>query len=176
MKDIEWLNQEFSKVAIYMTHGEPKVELTLGQVHDLVNQLKMPKLPEIPEYVANTIVYLQRRELEEGVIPQVVSVSELGDKLDVDDFNNTQEWVSKNFRKYAFAYAIGYEVEEKKYYVLLPKIKRNFKYISIIPAYEGFVDHYTDNKNDLVSLTEKEIKEIEPKYWVFAVPVEEVAN
>lgn len=62
----------------------------------------------------------------------------------------------------------GYEVEEEpKYYVALP----HFGFMTSSQDYP-----FTDYKEDAAQSTENEIKELDERYWAFAVPVEEVNN
>lgn len=138
------------------------------EVNELLDE---EKLPVIPEYVANTIVYLQRRELEEGIIPKVVSADELGKKLEVKDFRDTQEWVSKNFRKYAYAYAVGYTIEEKKYFVISKEkrmmLVRMMDDKTITEADPFTFDSLYRSEWHAYALTEKEIKDFDERYWAF---------
>ncbi|HFK0606786.1 TPA: DUF1642 domain-containing protein, partial [Listeria monocytogenes] len=76
-------------------------------------------------------------------------------------------WETSNQELFARAWMDGYVVEEEpKYYVKLPA---PFLYLR-----QSMLHPYTHDVKDASKYTEQEIKKLDERYWVFAVPVEEV--
>ena len=70
--------------------------------------------------------------------------------------------------------------EEKKYYVKLPKVTRDSKAIYLLKQSSSCVnpitvdwsdEHYIKSGDETYRFTEKEIKEIDERYWPFAEEV-----
>ena len=73
-----------------------------------------------------------------------------------------------------------YREEEKKYYVKLPKVTRDSKAIYLLKQSSSRVnpitvdwsdEHYIKSGDETYRFTEKEIKEIDERYWPFAEEV-----
>ncbi|OTO29427.1 hypothetical protein A5816_001714 [Enterococcus sp. 3G1_DIV0629] len=76
-----------------------------------------------------------------------------------------------NKKKAIEALLYGYEVEkEPEYHVILSENTGGWKYTFLDE--EGSIDR-TNNKAHIPTFTEKKVKAIDERYWVFAVPVEE---
>ena len=125
------------------------------------------ELPVIPKYVAD---WMTRYREKYDLYPALRLLE-----------NNTfvwgeiYEWYRMNTRKFVNAYFTGeYEVEdEQKYYVDLDTAAYVAKWKD-----NDRVDIYTDGISGSdefeFHLTEEEIKNYDPRYWPFAVKVEEV--
>ena len=73
-----------------------------------------------------------------------------------------------------------YREEEKKYYVKLPKVTRDSKAIYLLKQSSSCAnpttvdwsnEHYIKSGDETYRFTEKEIKEIDERYWPFAEEV-----
>ena len=73
-----------------------------------------------------------------------------------------------------------YREEEKKYYVKLPKVTRDSKAIYLLKQSSNCAnpttadwssEHYIKSGDETYRFTEKEIKEIDERYWPFAEEV-----
>ena len=125
------------------------------------------ELPVIPKYVADWITrYREKYDLYPALR-----------LLENNTFvwGEIYEWYRMNTRKFVNAYFTGeYEVEdEQKYYVDLDTAAYVAKWKD-----NDRVDIYTDGISGSdefeFHLTEEEIKNYDPRYWPFAVKVEEV--
>lgn len=141
-------------------------------VDDLQNLL-VPKqvLPTIPKFIAEVI----EEDKESGcdVYDSIYFIIETNG----GGLPSISDWVAKNIDKYARAWLFGYTVEEQKYYVSARDeeyggfwflSKNNNGDISI-----GVGRDCSEVDWDRLKLTEKEIKSYDPRYWAFAVKVEE---
>lgn len=85
--------------------------------------------------------------------------------------NNGLEYINRSINK--LISEIG-KLEEPKYCIMLPRIVDNWRFVAIGRSHWGVRVHYTDNPNDVPKFTAHEILEIDPRYFVFAVPAGEV--
>ena len=125
------------------------------------------ELPVIPKYVADWITrYREKYDLYPAL--RLLENNTLV-------WGEIYEWYRMNTRKFVNAYFTGeYEVEdEQKYYVDLDTAAYVEKWKD-----NDRVDIYTDGISGSdefeFHLTEEEIKNYDPRYWPFAVKVEEV--
>lgn len=130
------------------------------------SELALEKLPIVPRYVADWISHCERWELWHAMDYGIYSMSE-----------DVREWLFKahdNQELFARAWLDGYEVEQEPLY-----------YIKVIDSYFGYINlnlktgaYTTSTAEEVVVLktkfTESEIKNMDTRYWAFAVPVEEV--
>lgn len=131
---------------------------------------------KVPEIVGKDLDILTKGRLKEDLVKDICFAAydySQGTPFDA----RTIEWCKKlsNLRTMIDAIWNGYEVEEEpKYSVMVAG-----KYL--IKMFHGRKDHKFVNEAELESwhssaykLTQKEIKEIDERYWTFAVPVEKV--
>ncbi|HFK6404227.1 TPA: DUF1642 domain-containing protein [Listeria monocytogenes] len=151
--------------------------------------IPLTPLPIIPQFVADWIEYCEKYywELSEALRPAYKDNHMHREVMDwFEDCRENQEL-------FARAWLDGYEVEkEPLYYVRLPLAswnKRNevledsYRYLllnitSDETLFNGSLTLYpwSNEKGWRTQLTEKQIKDINEKYWAFAVPVEEVTE
>ncbi|EHN2739471.1 TPA: DUF1642 domain-containing protein [Listeria monocytogenes] len=133
------------------------------------NQVSKVKLVKVPEFVADWIEYCKKHcwglsealedTYENSCMPEEV----------MDWFEDCRE----NQELFARAWLDGYEIKEPLYY------------IKVIDSYFGYINlnlktgAYTTSTNEepvgfKTKFTESEIKNMDTRYWAFAVPVEEV--
>ena len=181
IKDKEWLKEEIKKLITeesqYMPHGEM---VDLGLVLLTIDQLDEPEKPVIPQFVADCIEEERAKIIDwHTEIPERFFLI-LGYKIHYTTLANANvsDWVfSGNEEKLYQALKYGYEVEkEKKYYVLDNK-KRTllWKYPNQVNNSGGY-ELETVKRKEAYTLTEKEIKDYDERFWQFAVPVEEEAE
>lgn len=141
---------------------------------ELVSLLDEPAKPVIPEFVAE---YLE--DLREGGL-NFYSAYKSADSLYKAE-GKVKTWLlsEENLEDFARAWLNGYEVEvekEKRYYVLdkedIPLLAKSNNRIYKTDT----LLHINEDGRDKAKfeLTEQEIKDIDERYWIFAVPVEEV--
>lgn len=134
------------------------------------NQVRKVKLVKVPQFVADWIKYCEKHcwglvEALEDTYESSCMPEEVMDWF--EDCRENQEF-------FARAWLDGYEVEQEPMY-----------YIKVIDSRFGYINlnlqtgaYSTSTDNDVVGFktkfTEKEIKELDGRYWAFAVPVEEV--
>jgi uncharacterized protein (DUF1919 family) len=122
------------------------------------------ELPVIPQFVA--------KKLERyGSLQKMLVEEHYAEGTEEIDDDTLADWIDKNFKTLCKAESNGYTVEEKKYEVkdkndcfLLTKNSEG----EVINAYSKVV---YKNKGQL---TEQEIKDYDERFWIFAVPVEEL--
>ena len=152
---------------------------------DCINKLDEPQKPIIPQFVAD---YIEKWEHEGLTIYEWFSFG--NDDVDEDVnkwlYDNTME--ENRRREYLLVNAIrnGYEVEkEKKYEVTIGKGTWG-GHTSVVVLYKSVgetmvlremsQEYYEDSKRRAPTsfwLTEKEIKDYDKRYWVFAEEVTE---
>ncbi|EAH4219862.1 TPA: DUF1642 domain-containing protein [Listeria monocytogenes] len=122
---------------------------------------KEPELVVVPRFADDWINHCEQREYD---------LACLLDYEDSDMSAEMYEWLissADNQELLARAWLDGYVVEEEpKYYVKLPA---PFLYLR-----QSMLHPYTHDVKDASKYTEQEIKKLDERYWVFAVPVEEV--
>lgn len=138
----------------------------------VIDMMDEPQKPVVPKFVAEWIEYAKKK----------------GDSLAISfkswkpygvDCSKADRWIEDHQETFARAWIDGYEVEKEPLYTVTINLDR--KYHLVVDEGDG---------NDEISttlttshgvlgyryfLTEAEIKEIDERYWPFAVPVEEVA-
>lgn len=133
---------------------------------DIVNTLDQPKPVVVPKFVAEWIEECK----ENSTLYECLS----GSYVDKDEI---QEWhyiADEDWAQYeghrelvARAWLDGYVVEEEqKYYVKLPEPFGYLRRSKLHPT--------TYDVREASKYTKQEIKELDERYWAFAVPVEEV--
>ncbi|EIJ7488524.1 DUF1642 domain-containing protein [Listeria monocytogenes] len=134
------------------------------------NQVSKVELVKVPKFVADWIEYCKKHcwglsealedTYENSCMPEEV----------MDWFEDCRE----NQELFARAWLDGYEVEkEPLYYVKLGD--SGLDYLNVDERTEKkHVSNKEQSPNFRVKFTEKEIKNMDARYWAFAVPVEEV--
>lgn len=129
-----------------------------------------PQKPVVPKFVAEWIEYAKKK----------------GDSLAISfkpwnlygvEYSKADRWIEDNQETFARAWIDGYEVEKEPLYEVI------IGDLYLIKKFNNRNDFCFDTSRSLCTweksayqLTEAEIKEIDERYWPFAVPVEEVAE
>ena len=182
-KEKEWLkNEVFELYPSYDEMYEHPDYITVAKVDlindfiELIDQLDEPERPVIPKFVADWID-----------THNLCGNNPLREYRDLDiDFNEgwTNEkdaavyhWINKNPYAFIDALRYGYEVEKEKLYYVLDNKKRTllWKYPNKVKNSGGY-ELETVKRKEAYTLTEKEIKDYDERFWQFAVPVEEEAE
>ena len=161
----DWIDEHEEQEEMYGTYGVP--------VHKLQNLL-VPKqeLPAIPKFVAD---YIDDRKEVGFPIYQAIRIVREDSRF---EHSHLREWLWTNKGQETFvrAWLDGYEVaeeREQKYYVDLESAAYVAKWDG-----NGQVDIYTDGISGSdeyeLHLTEREIKDYDPRFWPFAVKIEEL--
>ncbi|EZH68539.1 TPA: DUF1642 domain-containing protein [Listeria monocytogenes] len=139
------------------------------------NQVSKVELVKLPKFVADAIGTFKEKEYDLAVaIDYETYTDECVKELSLDKTMCGWLWETSNQELFARAWLDGYEVEQEPLY-----------YIKAIDSYSGYVNlnlktgTYTMSTNGefdgyKTKFTESEIKNIDTRYWDFAVPVEEV--
>ncbi|EGP5429780.1 DUF1642 domain-containing protein [Enterococcus faecium] len=164
-----------------LTHPESKnyyegMVMAYSQVVHMVNtvlKLDEPQKPVVPKFVAEYLNYCMANEWT------------LGEALTTGKFQFPEylykavDWLNDSMNQNIFAQAwlFGYEVEKEPLYEVI------IGDLYLIKKFNNRNDFYFDTSCSLCAweksayqLTEAEIKEIDERYWPFAVPVEEVVE
>lgn len=129
----------------------------------LVERLDEPQKVKVPEFVAEWIEYVKKKgdSLYDSFKPWDLYGAEY---VDAD------RWIAYNGEEYARAWLEGYEVEkEPKYYLVLPHITK-MTHGHATKIHNVSTGITKDLAND--TFLEQEIKDIDERYWAFAVPAE----
>ncbi|EIS1577372.1 DUF1642 domain-containing protein [Listeria monocytogenes] len=148
-------------------------------------------LPIIPQFVADAIDTFQ----DEGdslavAIDYEVYTNELVKELSLDSRVRGWLWEASNQELFARAWIEGYEIEQEPLYsVRLPIVRLNalgtavekdYKYLGVDPEtgesniFQGLTLPDTLIKSGWeTKFTEQKIKEMDERFWAFAIPVEE---
>lgn len=138
----------------------------------LMKKIDEPQKPVVPKFVAEWIEYAKKK----------------GDSLAISfkpwnlygvEYSKADRWIEDNQETFARAWIDGYEIEkEPLYYVKLPVVYFNHWDLEayLMKDDRGNITIADNNDFDDMKFTESEIKEIDERYWPFAVPVEEVAE
>ncbi|HAB6435303.1 TPA_asm: DUF1642 domain-containing protein [Listeria monocytogenes] len=139
--------------------------------------IPLTPLPVIPQFVADVLQVQKEKwwwSLSESLNLKVYACTSFVKEYSVDI--RIKDWLSlpSNQELFARAWMDGYEVEQEPLY-----------YIKVIDSYFGYINlnlktgAYTTSTNEepvgfKTKFTEKEIKNMDTRYWAFAVPVEEM--
>ncbi|EAC6773275.1 DUF1642 domain-containing protein [Listeria monocytogenes] len=122
---------------------------------------KEPELVVVPRFADDWINHCEQREYD------LACLLDYGNAGMPDEMYGWLISSADNQELLARAWLDGYVVEEEpKYYVKLPA---PFLYLR-----QSMLHPYTHDVKDASKYTEQEIKKLDERYWVFAVPVEEV--
>ncbi|EQA6969843.1 DUF1642 domain-containing protein [Listeria monocytogenes] len=151
------------------------------------NQVSKVELVKVPQFAADWIEYCEKYYWELSKALRPTYEDNCMPKEVMDWFEDCRE----NQELFARAWLDGYEVEQEPlYYVRLPIVRLNtlgtavegdYKYLGVDPEtgesniFQGLTLPDTLIKSGWEpKFTEQEIKEMDERFWAFAVPVEEV--
>ncbi|HEL6748874.1 TPA: DUF1642 domain-containing protein [Listeria monocytogenes] len=137
--------------------------------------IPLTPLPVIPQFVADAIdTFKDEGDSLAVAIDYEVYTEALIKELSLDIKMRGWLWETSNQELFARAWLDGYEVEkEPLYYVKLGD--SGLDYLNVDERTEKkHVSNKEQSPNFRVKFTEKEIKNMDARYWAFAVPVEEV--
>ncbi|HAC1337147.1 TPA_asm: DUF1642 domain-containing protein [Listeria monocytogenes] len=153
--DVGWVDLKVSDLSWFFRKLEDVVKV------------KEPELIAVPRFAADWIKHCKQREYD---------LACLLDYEDSDMSAEMYEWLissADNQELLARAWLDGYEVEKEPLY-----------YVQLITIFLGYLNERNDGRrslsdsvqNDIIKtqFTEAEIKEMDERYWQFAVLVEEV--
>lgn len=137
---------------------------------ELIKQLDEPQKPFVPKFVAD---YIEEYRGGGATLYEMMDSSE--DEVYTWLFGNPRiETENERQLLFAQAYAVGYEVDKEPLYEVI------IGDLYLIKKFNNRNDFYFDTSCSLCAweksayqLTEAEIKAIDERFWVFAVPVEE---
>lgn len=141
---------------------------------NLAKKLDKPQKPVVPEFVAE---YLNYCISNEWTLAEALNSSEC--IFPEDNLEKASVWLedSMNQNIFAQAWLFGYEVEKEPLYEVI------IGNLFLVKKFNDRNDFCFDTSRSLCTweksayqLTEAEIKAIDERFWVFAVPVEEVAE
>ncbi|HDI3618657.1 TPA: DUF1642 domain-containing protein [Listeria monocytogenes] len=146
-------------------------------------------LPVIPKFAADAInTFKDEGDSLAVAIDYEVYTEALIKELSLDRKMRGWLWEASNQELFARAWMDGYEVEkEPLYYVRLPLAYWDEDKAELEDVYRHLTWNITSGETDFsgrtdcrkadgrrTQLTEKQIKDINEKYWAFAVPVEDL--
>ncbi|ODD82843.1 DUF1642 domain-containing protein [Listeria monocytogenes] len=153
--DVGWVDLKVSDLSWFFRKLEDVVKV------------KEPELIAVPRFAADWIKHCKQREYD---------LACLLDYEDSDMSAEMYEWLissADNQELLARAWLDGYEVEKEPLY-----------YVQLITIFLGYLNERNDGRRSLsdsvqndifkTQFTEAEIKEMDERYWQFAVLVEEV--
>lgn len=162
-QDKKWLLREFRKLTFELQNGYAKVKAV--DILPLIDQLDSPEKVVIPQFVADHIELCKsenkRLNVALSLSPENNMVFEMG-----------VNWEEAN-EIYARAWLDGYEIEKEKLYYVLNKQGKTLLVFAGKKVSESGGYALRDGNKGLYQLTEKQIKDYDPRYWAFAVEVAE---
>lgn len=185
-KDKKWLSEEINELIDGYTSfgGHQHLYISkqnIDKLYQLIDQLDEPEKVVIPQFVADEFDYEKSawyRGDETKDIPLTLQYA--FENPGSDDFLG---WVRENPEDYVMAVRNGYEIEkEKLYVVVLSNSNEKFgTYENVfLNKKDGvaFIDSCRLSINDIkkhsqFALTEKQIKDYDPRFMAFAVEASE---
>lgn len=170
-KHIE-LNQHMTEISMFGRTAVVDV-VPSDRLIDLIDELASPV--KVPKFVGELLDYY-RNSTDVDLLVLLICFKDWYFRKDkLSENEEAIDWLVRHPEKFMKAWLDGYEVEEEpKYSVIVAG-----KYL--IKMFHGRKDHKFVSQAELESwhssaykLTQKEIKEIDDRYWPFAVPVEKV--
>ncbi|HFQ5913825.1 TPA: DUF1642 domain-containing protein [Listeria monocytogenes] len=128
----------------------------------------------LPKHMDELIKHFKQSnngKLNKIILLEDVLYEYLDDKLPASGWRKAHDWLQENLFVFVDAVRYGYVVEEeKKYYVKFPGAEFN---VFLVKTDDGKIIFWSNTEAG-TKFTEQEIKELDERYWAFAVPVEEV--
>ena len=166
----------------FMQGGDSLADLK----ESILNLVDTPEKVVVPKFVADVFsseLHFEYEIQESRNIPHVLSAA-FSEVISNKNIKFLQ-WVKQYPDKYVMAVKYGYEVEkEPLYQVLLPHVTWSDERSELVTDYQKLMFDKTSEETILVhrqyvpvnndytcKLTESDIKEIDERYWPFAVPV-----
>ncbi len=133
-------------------------------------------LVEVPQCVDDAIKALPKYYSIYGAIGLIHSkITEFEEEN--EDWLDVYNWIFKenNANKFARAWLDGYTVEKEQMYEVVFAVNEDGDRYLLLESDGFFIDNESMNEGYYKQqFTEQEIKKIDPRYWAFAVKVEEV--
>ena len=164
-----WIEQKSIDTHVDTANGDIQVTFILDDLQNLL--VPKQELPVIPKFVAD---WVESRDYY-NVYKVLQDLSAPGSPHASKDVRN---WIfrnQENVEKFVRAWLDDYEVEEEQlYYVLNSEgetmIRKNDSGVGTSSGFK--IKNWLNNES--YKLTEQEIKDYDPRFWPFAVKVEEV--
>ncbi|MBC1934584.1 DUF1642 domain-containing protein [Listeria seeligeri] len=131
-------------------------------------------LPIIPQFVADAIdTFKDEGDSLAVAIDYEVYTNELVKELSLDSRVRGWLWETSNQELFARAWSGKYEVEDEPlYYVRF--FDGGLGFLNAYFSGARLVNYHLESEGYKTKFTESEIKNMDERYWAFAVPVEEV--
>ncbi|EGF4655247.1 DUF1642 domain-containing protein [Listeria seeligeri] len=153
--DVGWVDLKVSDLSWFFRKLEDVVKV------------KEPELIAVPRFAADWIKHCKQREYDLACLLEYE---------DSDMSAEMYEWLissADNQELFARAWMDGYEVEEEPlYYVKLADSRLDYLRVDKTTG-KTSISNPKPLANCRVKFTEKEIKELDERYWQFAVPIKE---
>ncbi|EON3039199.1 DUF1642 domain-containing protein [Enterococcus faecium] len=170
-----------------LTHPESKnyyegMVMAYSQVAHMVNtvlKLDEPQKPVVPKFVAELLDYY-RQSTDVDLLALLITFHDWYYRKTKDgEHEEAIDWLVDHPEIYMRAWLFGYEVEKEPLYYVVFDILQEQKFL--VKNIKTKLFYLSNNENvignyEQVSFTEQEIKEIDERYWPFAVPVVEEAE
>lgn len=176
-RDKKWLLREFRKLTFELQNGYAKVKAV--DILPLIDQLDSPEKVVIPQFVADwwehdddSVTMYEGVRIEKKHKFDLVSYFQ--DRGLIDSLSKVEVWIDENESTFLdLVNGKVYEVEKEKLYYVLNDHGQTLLVIigGAVCLSSGYA--IRDNNKDKYQLTEKQIKEYDPRYWIFAVEVTE---
>ncbi|WP_271000212.1 DUF1642 domain-containing protein [Listeria seeligeri] len=138
--------------------------------------IPLSPLPVIPQFVADVLQVQKEKwwwSLSESLNLKVYACTSFVKEYSVDI--RIKDWLSlpSNQELFARAWMDGYEVEQEPLYYIIVTDSR-FGYINLNLQTGGYITSTNGEFGRFkTKFTEQEIKELDERFWAFAIPVEE---
>ncbi|WP_346417783.1 DUF1642 domain-containing protein [Listeria monocytogenes] len=177
--EVIWRSELYRGAVTRIVEATDEIEVKLAKKPAInylfkQNQVSKVELVKVPKFAADAINTFKEKEYDLAVaINYETYTDELIKELSLDRKMRGWLWETSNQELFARAWLDGYEIKEPLYY------------IKVIDSYFGYINlnlktgAYTTSTNEepvgfKTKFTESEIKNMDTRYWAFAVPVEEV--
>ncbi|HAC0714666.1 TPA_asm: DUF1642 domain-containing protein [Listeria monocytogenes] len=147
------------------------------------NQVSKVELAIVPQFVADYLADNINTTLYDVMNHETTDWCE--------NYNEVKSWIQLNSEEFARAWLDGYEVEQEPlYYVRLPIMRSNTRRTAVEGVYNYLGADLVTGEIDIfqtieypatlieggwkTKFTEEQIKNMDKRYWAFAVPEEEV--
>ena len=167
--------QAWNKIA--ETYPETAQNLRITLDHAVYGHEAEPQKVKVPECVGELLDYY-RKSADVDLLALLICFKDWYFRNDkTSESEEAIDWLVKHPEKFMKAWIDGYEVEEERLYEVI------IGDLYLIKKFNNRNDFCFDTSCSLCAweksayqLTEAEIKEIDERFWPFAVPVKEVAE
>lgn len=164
--------QAWNKVAKAYPESAQSLRNTLDNA--VFGNASEPQKPVVPQSIA---VLIEKYKEDDVQLTDILVCFKDWLESEEGDYSDEISWVVANPETFMRAWLIGYEVEKEPLYEVI------IGDLYLIKKFNNRNDFCFDTSRSLCAweksayqLTEEEIKEIDERYWPFAVPVEKVAE